>query len=116
MACARFSSHRINVRLLAATLQSADAEQTWRVLNLPGAGRCCRGALAFQQAWARQTAQARAKPRLRNSLGCCCAATALSFVDCSSEKVSPPPGTSWGEFIGDGKRAAKFEVVISLAE
>ena len=70
----------------------------------------------FPAATERQTAQARAKRRLKNSHGYCCAVTGLFFGDCSNERVSPLRGTSWGAFIGDGKHAEKFAAVISLAE
>src|SRR4029077_5964241 len=101
---------------LAEILQNDGAEQILRASSLQVAGHCCREAVSFQRPWARQTAQARAKPPWRNSLACYCAATALCFADCSNERVSPLRGTSWGAFIGDGKHAEKFAAVISLVE
>src|SRR5262245_3176726 len=110
MGYARFSFLQINVRRLAGLLQNAGGEQISPVSSLQGGGRCSRGVLANQTAWAR------AKPPWRNSLACYCAATASCFDDCSNERVSPLRGTTWGAFIGDGKHAEKFAAVISLAE
>src|SRR5437867_12146924 len=42
----------------------------------------------------------------------CYAATAWSFADCSSGRVSQSPGTNWGEFIAGGRHAARFAAAI----
>ena len=57
----------------------------------------------------------RATRRSKNLREHCCAVTAWSFVVCSSARVSRLPGTSWGEFIAGGKRAARFAAAISSA-
>src|SRR5258708_29660868 len=97
-------------------VKNAGVKQTSPVSSLRVAGHCCQGAVAFQQPRACQTVQARAKRRLENSHGYCCAVTGLFFGDCSNERVSPLRGTSWDAFIGDGKHAEKFAAVISLVE
>ena len=140
MACGRFSFHRTNVRRLAGTLQNGGAKQTWPASSLQVAGRCCErnseqmetvvrdrlSALALGRAPRTplrtadttmvRTAQVRVKPRSKSLRGYCCAATALSFADCLSERVFPSPGMSLDEFIDDGKRVAKFGAVISSEE
>src|SRR4051812_29931022 len=108
MGYARFSFLQINVRPLAETPQNAVAKQTLRVSSLRVVGHCCQGAVSFHWAWTRQTVQACAKLRWKNSLVYCCAATALCSADCLNERVSRSRGTSWGAFIGGGKHAEKF--------
>ena len=115
MGCVRFSFHRISAQPLVEILQDAGAEKTSPASSLQVAGRCCEGAANFQSLLERQTAKALVRPQSKNSLECCWAATALFFADCSNERVSRSLGTSWDESIVDGKRAAKFAAVISLA-
>src|SRR6185369_7522270 len=110
MGYAPFLFPPINVQPLAELLQNAGAEQILPALSLRVAGLCCRGASAHQMA------QARAKPRLKNSRESCCAVTGLFFGACSNERVFLLRGTSWGAFIGDRKHAEKFAADISLAE
>src|SRR5438093_13233264 len=58
----------------------------------------------------------RAIKRSKNLGGCYCDVTASSFVDCLSAKVFQFRGTSYGEFIGDGKHAGRFAAAILLVE
>jgi len=99
---------------LAEILQNAGAEQILRASN-------CRSLVivaesgGFPAAMEGQTAPARVKRRLKNSLGFAGAVYGIVFRRMLDERVSPLRGTSWAAFIGDWKHAERFAAVISLA-
>src|SRR5206468_5135403 len=106
---------RTNAQHLAGTLENSGAKQLLRASNSRAAGRCyVRTSRRRHQEMAQKAPRARL--RSRNLHGHCCAATELSFAVCSSARVLASIGTTWGEFIAAGKRAARFAAAISWEE
>src|SRR6266481_1161816 len=115
MDCELFWCRQISVPRLVETLPDGGAKQILPVSNLLDVGRCSELTLPRnhrEMEWQAQRAMGTSKS-LRE---CCCIVMASCFAVCSNARVSRLPGMSWGEFIADGKRAARFEAGISWEE